>query len=86
MQPVIAALFGFIPNCAATVVLSQLYVTGQLQFGSLLAGLITNAGLGLIVLIRYQESRKNILRVICILWITAILFGFLMYMMQWITI
>ena len=78
-QPILASLFGFIPNCAATVVLTSLYVGGQLQFGSLLAGLITNAGLGLVVLFRYQEHKRNILWVILILWITAIIAGMLFY-------
>lgn len=81
-QPVLAAFFGFIPNCAATVVLSQLYITGQLQFGSLLAGLITNAGLGLIVLIRYNENKKNIYRVIGILLVVSILFGMCLYALE----
>lgn len=75
LQPILAAIFGFIPNCAATVVLSQLYMTGQLQFGSLLAGLITNAGLGLVVLIRYNENKKMVFRIIVILFIVAALFG-----------
>lgn len=75
LQPILAAIFGFIPNCAATVVLSQLYMTGQLQFGSLLAGLITNAGLGLVVLIRYNENKKMVFRIIVILLIVAVLFG-----------
>ena len=74
-QPIIAALFGFIPNCAATVVLTQLYTAGELSFGSLLAGLITNAGLGLIVMIRYEARKKDILRTISILFITGIIVG-----------
>lgn len=74
-QPIIAALFGFIPNCAATVVLTQLYTAGELSFGSLLAGLITNAGLGLIVMIRYEARKKDILRTISILFITGVIVG-----------
>lgn len=74
-QPIIAALFGFIPNCAATVVLTQLYTAGELSFGSLLAGLITNAGLGLIVMIRYEARKRDIFRVISILFVTGVLIG-----------
>lgn len=74
-QPIIAAVFGFIPNCAATVVLTQLYTAGELSFGSLLAGLVTNAGLGLIVMIRYEAKKKDILRTISILFITGVIIG-----------
>ena len=74
-QPIIAALFGFIPNCAATVVLTQLYTAGELSFGSLLAGLVTNAGLGLIVMIRYKAKKKDILRTMFILFITGVIVG-----------
>ena len=76
-QPVLAAVFGFIPNCAATVILCQLYISQALSFGSLLAGLITNAGLGILVLIQYGASKKEILKVIGILFLVAIISGFL---------
>ncbi|WP_304957548.1 putative manganese transporter [Dubosiella newyorkensis] len=74
-QPVLAAIFGFIPNCAATVVLCQLFALGQLSFGSLLSGLITNAGLGFLVLFQYGEKKKTILTIALILWIIAVLSG-----------
>ncbi len=77
-QPVLASIIGFIPNCAATVILAQLFSTGSITFGSLLAGLITNSGLGLLVLIRYQEKKRVILRVVTILCITAVLVGILL--------
>lgn len=81
-QPVLAALFGFIPNCAASVVLTQLYVANTVSFASLVAGLITNAGLGLIVLIRYQAEKKEIMQIICILLMSAILSGIMIAMLH----
>lgn len=74
-QPVLAAFFGFIPNCAATVILCQLFALGQLSFGSLLAGLITNAGLGFLVLFQYGENKKTIAKIAFLLWIVAVVCG-----------
>ena len=70
-QPVISAIVGFIPNCATSIILTQLYVENLLNFGSLTAGLITNAGLGLLTLYRMYDNKKDILRMILILFITA---------------
>ena len=74
-QPVLAALVGFIPNCAATVILAQLYATGSISLGSLFAGLCTNSGLALLLLIRYGERKRYLARVIGILFITATIVG-----------
>lgn len=75
-QPILAALFGFIPNCAATVVLCELYAAHALTFGSLLAGLSTNAGLGLVALFQYDSNRKTLWKVILWLFIPAVLAGY----------
>lgn len=74
-QPILAALFGFIPNCIASVLLSQLYIAGSVSFASLFAGLTTNAGLGLLILYRYHLDKKILLLVISILFISAIIVG-----------
>lgn len=74
-QPIVAALFGFIPNCAASVVLTQLYISGVLSFGSLLSGLITNAGLGLMVLIDNKIEKKPLLMICAVLLVSAVITG-----------
>lgn len=73
MQPVVSAIFGFIPNCAASVILTQLHINHVLSFASLLAGLITNAGLGILVLLQHRVQAKIILKICLILFITALI-------------
>ncbi|MDO4466590.1 MAG: putative manganese transporter [Bacillota bacterium] len=77
-QPILASIFGFIPNCAATVVLAQLYILKSLSFGSLVAGLATNAGMGLMVLFAYEANKKDIAKVIAILFVSASICGMLL--------
>ena len=67
-QPVVAALVGLIPNCAASVLLTQLYVEGALRFSSLVAGLCTGAGVGLAVLWCTNPSWKQNLFITGLTW------------------
>ena len=59
LQPFVAALVGLIPNCAVSVLLTQLYLAGTVSFGSLLAGLCSGAGLGVAVLVKMNRSKRE---------------------------
>ncbi len=73
-QPFLTALLGFIPNCAASVILTELYLSGTLSFGSVIAGLSTGAGLGMAVLFRTGKPKHNI-AILAILYLSAVISG-----------
>lgn len=58
------ALVGLIPNCAASVVIAQLYIDGVLGAGAMMAGLLVSAGVGLLVLVRTNRHWKENLAII----------------------
>ena len=77
LTPLISSLIGLIPNCASSVIVTNLYVQGSLSFSSALSGLITNAGLGLAFLFKNKKNIKINFLIIGILLLTALLVGYL---------
>ncbi len=78
LQPAAAAVLGMVPNCAASVLLAQLYLRGAISFGSLFAGLAAGAGIGLAVLWRVNPSRKQNLFLTGLLWAAGAACGILL--------
>ncbi|MDR0946992.1 MAG: arsenic efflux protein [Ruminococcus sp.] len=74
-QPVVTALVGFIPNCASSVLITELYIDGGLTFGSTVAGLCSGAGVGLLVLFKANKNLKANFCILGILFFTAVLSG-----------
>lgn len=77
LQPVLCACIGLIPSCAISVLLTQLYLSGAVGFGGLVAGLSTGAGFGYMILLREKSSRRRALPVIAATWAAAVLGGVL---------
>lgn len=70
-----AALVGLIPNCAASVVVTQLYLEGVLSFGAMLAGTLVGAGTGFLVLFRTNRSARENLIILALLYVVAVACG-----------
>lgn len=82
LQPLAAGIVGFIPNCAGSVILTQLFVSGGLSFGALFAGLTTSAGVGTFALLTYQEDKKSALKLLMISYVVAVLSGYLIMLVS----
>lgn len=74
-QPFIAALIGLIPNCASSVVITQCFLKGGILFGSCVAGLCANAGLGFVVLLKNTKEWKRNLALIGVSYLVAVVAG-----------
>lgn len=76
--PVLAGLVGLIPNCASSVVITQLYLEGAMSFGTMMAGLLVGAGVGVLVLCRVNHDRKENLKIIGLLYLIGVAVGILL--------
>lgn len=74
-QPVLTALIGLIPNCASSVIITQLYVIDAINLGSVLSGLIVNAGIALAVLFKLNKNLKENLVITGSLFLISVLTG-----------
>lgn len=81
-QPVIAAVLGFIPNCAASVILIQLYLNKAISFASVIAGLCTGTGVGLAVLCKVNCHKKENAKIAGLLFIFAVTAGIVLESME----
>lgn len=75
LEPVLTAFVGLIPNCAVSIALTMLLIKGSISFGAVMSGLLSNAGLGILVLCRHNENYKDTLKIIGILLVISIVSG-----------
>ena len=72
---VLAGLVGLIPNCAASVVLTDLFLKGGMSFGAMMSGLLSASGVGLLVLFRMNRNLKENLQILLLLYVSGLIFG-----------
>lgn len=71
----IAGLIGLIPNCASSVIITQLFAKGLISSGALLSGLLVGAGLGILVLFKTNKNLKENIKIIVLLYCIGIVCG-----------
>ena len=75
LSHIIATIFGLIPNCAASVALTTLCTQGLISAGTMMSGLFSGAGVGLLVLFRVNKKVKENLLILAIIVVAGIIFG-----------
>lgn len=73
--PFISSIIGLIPNCAGSVVITELYVNNVISFGSMIAGLLTGSGVSILVLFKVNNNLKDNLTILGIIYTIGVVFG-----------
>ena len=78
LGPIVAGIIGLIPNCASSVVLTELFVENVISMPILISGLCVNAGVGLLVLFKTNENKKENLKIIGLLYAIGVISGLIL--------
>ena len=75
--PFLSSIIGLIPNCAGSVVITELYVNNVISFGSMLAGLLTGSGISILILFKVNSDLKDNMMILGTIYIIGVIFGIL---------
>lgn len=82
LGPVVSSLVGLIPNCAASVIITNLYIQNVINAASLIAGLLTGAGVGLIILFRTNKNVKQNIGIMALIYGIGVLSGIVLQLIN----
>ena len=72
---VISGIFGLIPNCASSVIITSLYLKQIINLGAMMSGLLVGAGVGILILFKENKSKKESLKIIGLLYLIGVISG-----------
>lgn len=75
LGPVIAGIIGLIPNCASSVILTQLYLSNVISISTMISGLLVGAGVGILILFRVNKNVKENIKIVILLYSIGIIAG-----------
>jgi len=73
----ISSLIGLIPNCGASVMITELYLNDAITFGSMLAGLLTGSGIGILILFKTNNNFKQNIKILLLIYMIGVISGIL---------
>ncbi len=76
-QPIFSCIIGLIPNCASSVLITEMYADGLLSLGGAIAGLAVNSGIGMAVLLKDKTNLKRNLGIVALTFALALLLGYM---------
>ena len=75
--PFVSSLIGLIPNCGASVIITELYLSGVISFASCISGLLTGSGVALLVLFKVNKNKKDNVKILLMLYLIGAISGLL---------
>ncbi len=75
LGPVIAGIIGLIPNCASSVILTQLYLSNVISISTMISGLLVGTGVGILILFRVNKNVKENIKIVILLYSIGIIAG-----------
>ena len=75
LGPIVAGLIGLIPNCASSVILTELFIQNVISMPMLISGVAVNAGVGLLVLFKTNKNLKENLSIVGLLYAIGVISG-----------
>ena len=75
LGPILAGIIGLIPNCASSVILTKLYLSGVINVATMLSGLFVGAGVGILVLFKTNPSLKENISIVILLYLLGVISG-----------
>ena len=82
LGPLLAGLLGLIPNCASSVIITQMYLDNVISLATMISGLLVGAGVGLIVLFKTNSNLKENIKITALLYSIGVISGIILEFMQ----
>lgn len=81
LGPIISGFIGLIPNCASSVIITEMYVGNVINIGTLISGLLVNAGIGIVVLFKTNKGIKENIKIVGILYSIGVISGIIIQLL-----